>query len=310
MEKSVNHPWSPVSEEDRKNRQTKVMAEYKKTNHFWINFKSNRNTMIGSLIILFIIISASIGPEIIKYSYYEQNLMNANQSPNIYHWFGTDGVGRDLLIRVLYGARVSLLVGVMAACIVCVLGCIYGGISGYFGGVIDQIMMQTINIIGTIPLILYVILLSLILESGIVAMIVAIGGIYWIPMARIVRSQIISLKEQEFIYASKALGASSLRIISTHLLPNILGTIIVTTTLVIPEAIFTESFLSFIGVGVAIPKASWGVLAYDAIGGLRSYPYQLLFPSLGICLTIIGFNLLGDGLRDILDIKKVKWRKV
>ncbi|MCG8481855.1 MAG: ABC transporter permease [Clostridia bacterium] len=309
MEKAIENLWEPVSIKDR-HAESNIEDKLPRIKGFYMRFKTNKKAVAGVAMLFFIALFALVGPKLTEYSYLQQNLMNTNQPPNMAHWFGTDGVGRDLFIRVLYGARVSLVVGILSACIVCVLGCIYGGLSGYFGGLLDRIMMQIINIIGTIPLVLYVILLSLILKPGITTMVIAIGSIYWIPMARIVRSQIISLKEQEFIYASKALGAGSLRIITKHLLPNILGTIIVTTTLVIPEAIFIESFLSFIGVGVEIPKASWGVLVYDAIGGIRSYPYQLFFPSLGICITIIGFNLLGDGLRDILDIKKVNWRRI
>lgn len=309
MEKVLKNPWEPVSIKDR---QEDSVVEYKlpKLKGFWVRFKANKKAVTGVAMLFFIGLMALAGPELAQYSYSQQNLMNTNQSPNLVHWFGTDGVGRDLFVRVLHGARVSLATGVLSAGMACVLGCIYGGFSGYFGGLLDRIMMQVINIIGTIPLVLYVILLSLILEPGITTMIIAIGSIYWIPMARIIRSQIMSLKEQEFIYASKALGAGDFRIMTKHLLPNILGTIIVTTTLVIPEAIFTESFLSFIGMGVEIPKASWGGLVYDAIGGIRSYPYQLFFPSLGICITIIGFNLLGDGLRDIMDIKKMSWRRL
>ncbi len=214
---------------------------------------------------------------------------------------GTDGLGRDMLARVIYGARISLLIAFIATVVNFFIGVLYGGISGYFGGRVDNIMMRIVDIINVIPLLLYVILLSVIIGSGLKSIIIALGSVYWVSMARIVRGQVLSLKEQEYVLAARTLGASSMRIMIRHLIPNAMGPIIVSMTMLIPSAIFTEAFLSFIGLGVNAPLASWGTLANDALGGLRSYPYQLFYPSLAISVTMLAFNFLGDGLRDALD---------
>jgi len=214
---------------------------------------------------------------------------------------GTDALGRDVLARVIYGARISLLIALIATVVNFFIGVLYGGISGYFGGRVDNIMMRIVDIINVIPLLLYVILLSVIFEPGLKSIIIALGSVYWVGMARIVRGQVLSLKEQEYVLAAKTLGASSMRIMIRHLIPNAMGPIIVSMTMMIPSAIFTEAFLSFIGLGVSAPLASWGTLANDALGGLRSYPYQLFYPSLAISFTMLAFNFLGDGLRDALD---------
>lgn len=215
--------------------------------------------------------------------------------------FGTDALGRDVLARVIYGARISLLIALIATVVNFFIGVLYGGISGYFGGQVDNIMMRIVDIINVIPLLLYVILLSVIIGSGLKSIIIALGSVYWVGMARIVRGQVLSLKEQEYVLSARTLGASSMRIMIRHLIPNAMGPIIVSMTMMIPSAIFTEAFLSFIGLGVNAPLASWGTLANDALGGLRSYPYQLFYPSLAISLTMLAFNFLGDGLRDALD---------
>lgn len=215
--------------------------------------------------------------------------------------FGTDAHGRDMFIRVLYGARISLLVALMATIVNFFVGVIYGGVSGYLGGRADTIMMRLIDLISTIPLLLYVILLMVIIEPGLKTIILAMGLTFWVRMARIVRGQSLSIKEHEYVLAAKTIGASSRRIIMRHIIPNAMGPIIVSLTMMIPSAIFTESFLSFIGLGVSAPQASWGTLASDALGGLRTYPYQLLFPAMAISITMLAFNFLGDGLRDALD---------
>ena len=267
----------------------------------WLRLKKNRAALVGLSIILFISVLAVFGPLLSPYSYSDQTLANANQSPSAAHWFGTDNLGRDLATRVCYGARISLSIGVVASLINLGIGVIYGGISGYFGGRIDSVMMRIVDILYGIPLLLYVILLMVVLKPGLLNVFIALGLVYWLRMARIVRAQVLGLKELEFVLAARVLGASPQRLIFGHLLPNSLGPIIVTLTLSIPEAIFIEAFLSFIGLGVSAPMASWGVLASEGVVTLRSYPFQLLWPAVAISLTMLGFNFLGVGLRDALD---------
>lgn len=267
----------------------------------WRRLKKNKAAMLGLYLILFIILLAVIGPMLSGYSYSDQKLEMANQPPSSQYWFGTDNLGRDMFTRVLYGARISLSIGIMASLINLTIGVIYGGISGYFGGRTDSIMMRIVDILYGIPLLLYVILLMVVLKPGLTNIFIALGLVYWLRMARMVRGQVLVLKEQEYILAARLIGAGSWRIILRHLIPNSMGPIIVTMTLAIPEAIFTEAFLSFIGLGVSAPMASWGVLASEGVNSLRSYPFQLFFPAVAISVTMLSFNFLGDGLRDALD---------
>jgi oligopeptide transport system permease protein len=267
----------------------------------WRRLKKNKAAMLGLWMILLITLLALFGPLFTAHTYSDQRLELANQAPNADYWFGSDNLGRDLFTRVLYGARISLSIGIVASLINLTIGVIYGGISGYFGGRVDSIMMRIVDVLYGIPLLLYVILLMVVLKPGLTNIFIALGMVYWLRMARIVRGQVLSLKEQEYILAAKLIGASSRRIILRHLIPNSMGPIIVTMTLAIPEAIFTEAFLSFIGLGVAAPMASWGVLASEGVTSLRSFPFQLFYPALAISITMLSFNFLGDGLRDALD---------
>ena len=267
----------------------------------WLRLKKNKAAMAGLGIIIFISLLAIFGPMFSPYSYSDQTLTDANQPPSAAHWFGTDNLGRDLATRVCYGARISLSIGIVASLINLGIGVLYGGISGYFGGKIDSVLMRIVDILYGIPLLLYVILLMVVLKPGLMNVFIALGLVYWLRMARIVRAQVLGLKELEYVLAARILGASHQRLIFGHLLPNSLGPIIVTLTLSIPEAIFTEAFLSFIGLGVSAPMASWGVLASEGVVTLRSYPFQLFAPAVAISLTMLGFNFFGDGLRDALD---------
>jgi oligopeptide transport system permease protein len=267
----------------------------------WRRLKKNKLAMLGLYTVLLIIVVAVIGPWLSGLSYSDQDLNETNRPPSADHWFGTDNLGRDLFIRVLYGARISLSIGIVASFINLTIGVIYGGIAGSFGGRVDRIMMNIVDILYGIPVLLYVILLMVILMPGLTNIFIALGISYWLGMARIVRGQILSLKEQEYVLAARTIGANKWRILFYHLIPNSPGPIIITMTLAIPEAIFTEAFLSFIGLGVAAPMASWGVLASEGVASLRSYPFQLFFPAMAISITMLAFNFLGDGLRDALD---------
>lgn len=219
---------------------------------------------------------------------------------------GTDSLGRDILTRLMYGTRISLLVAVVAVLVNLIIGIIYGGISGYAGGIVDTIMMRIVDIISTIPLTLYVILIMVLLGSGLQSIIIALGTVYWVDMARVVRGQVLSLKQQEFVLAAKTIGSSTKTILFQHLIPNAMGSILVTVTMLIPSAIFMEAFLGFLGIGLQPPLASLGTMCNDATENLRSCPYQLFIPALVICLIMFAFNFVGDGLRDALDPKLKK----
>jgi oligopeptide transport system permease protein len=217
------------------------------------------------------------------------------------HIFGTDSLGRDIFVRVWSGARVSMFIAFTAVFCNFIIGVIYGGLSGYIGGRVDDVMMRIIEIINGIPYLMIVILLLTVIEAGIGSMIIAYAAVGWTGMARLVRGQVIALKEQEFVIAAKSLGAKPSRILAKHLLPNTLSVVIVNITLAIPSAIFTEAFLSFIGLGVPIPNASWGTLANDGVTVFQQYPHMLFIPAFFISLTMLSFNLLGDALRDVFD---------
>ncbi|MBU3192951.1 ABC transporter permease [Clostridium algidicarnis] len=269
----------------------------------WRRLKANKLAIVSLGFIIAITLGAIFVPMFSKFDYFSNDFSVANQRSSSVHWFGTDQFGRDLFVRIMYGARYSLTIAYVASFLNFVIGVLYGGIAGYVGGTVDSVMMRIVDIIYSIPMMIYVILLMVIIGPGLKSIIVALAISYWLSMARIVRGEILQLKEQEFVLAARVLGANGKRILLRHLIPNSMGSIIVTLTLLIPSAIFTEAFLSFVGLGIPAPKASWGTLTSEALQGYTIYPYQLIFPSLAICFTILAFNLLGDGLRDALDPK-------
>ena len=292
----------------------------------WNRLKANKVAMGGLVVIILIFIAAILGPILSPYSYDQINKGSENLAPNAQFIFGTDSLGRDLFTRTMIGARISLSVGLVAAAMISVIGIIYGAVSGLFGGWVDTVMMRIVDVIYSIPTILIVILLQVVLKApiekfvssgnapsfvsvlgvGLISILVVLALLYWVDMARIVRGQVLTIKEQEYVMAARVLGANNKSIIFKHLIPNCIGQIIVIATLKIPEAIFAESFLSFIGLGVSSPMASLGSLSQTALKGIYSYPYMLIFPALTISLIILSFNLFGDGLRDALDPRMKK----
>lgn len=266
--------------------------------------------VICMILLGLLVLGAIFLPMLSPFNYSDQNVAYTHQpmffkdpvSGNV-HIFGTDELGRDIWVRIWCGARVSLTVAIVVALIDCFVGVVYGGISGYFGGTVDDIMMRIVEIISGIPYLIIVILLMTVLDRGIGTIIVAYSLTGWTGMARLVRGQVVSLSEQEFVIAAKSMGAKPSRIIGLHLVPNVLSVIIVNITLDIPNVIFTEAFLSMLGLGIAPPKSSWGIMANSGIAVFQSYPRELVIPALFICVTMLSFNLLGDQLRDAFDPK-------
>ena len=267
----------------------------------WRRFRENKIALVALIILVIMVI---IGPGISGYNFEQMNTDEINQLPSAEHWFGTDDLGRDLFARVFQGGRVSLTIGIVGAVVASVVGSIYGGIASYFGGIVDDIMMRIVEVLLSIPYLLTVILISVVTDSkSIGTMMLALVLTGWCGIARLVRGQMLQLKSQEYILAANALGVSPIKTIMRHMIPNTLGMIIVAITFDIPGYIFSEAFLSYVGLGVQPPDTSWGALASAAQQNFMFYPYQLFFPSLMIALTMLGFTLLGDSLRDALDPK-------
>ncbi|MCR6513283.1 MAG: ABC transporter permease [Clostridium sp.] len=303
--------FTPVSKEEKafENFERPSVGYWKDA---WRRLKSNKVALISLIVIILLVLSAIIVPMVSKYTYDAQNLALKDMKPNGQHFFGTDKLGRDLFVRVMMGARYSLIIGAAAAVINLVIGVLYGGVAGFFGGRVDNLMMRIVDCLYSIPTTIYVVIIMAVFKdsafdkTGILSIILALSISYWVGMARIVRGDILQLKQQEFVLAAKTLGASKMRILFRHLIPNCLGSIIVTMTLLIPQAIFTEAFLSFIGLGLNAPLASLGTLCNDAMAAIYTNPYQLFFPAAMICLIILSFNMLGDGLTEALDPKHQK----
>ena len=273
----------------------------------WRRFKENKLAMISAAILLVIILMAIFQPMFSPYAYDQTDYFALNQGPSMEHLFGTDELGRDIFTRCWMGARVSLSIALVVALLSGTLGILYGGVAGYFGGWADNIMMRFCELIASIPQMLWVVLLILVMKPGVLPIIVAIGATGWIGMARLFRGQVFSLKESEFVMASQTMGAGSLWIILKHLLPNAMSPIILSMANAIPGAIFSESFLSYIGLGVPLPMASWGTLASDGANKLLTYPYQLIFPALLICITMLCFNLMGPQNETVR--RKRRWKQ-
>jgi len=270
----------------------------------------NKVAMVCITLLVIILLGALIIPEFAPYTMSEQHITHTSKgwmftdpASGHVHIFGTDALGRDIFVRIWSGARVSMFIAFTAVAINFLIGVIYGGIAGYFGGMVDIILMRIVEIINGIPYLMIVILLMTIMKPGIKTIIIAYAAVGWTGMARLVRGQIVGLKEQEFVIAAKAMGASPARIIAKHLFPNILSVVIINITLAIPSAIFTEAFLSFIGLGVPIPGASWGTMANEGVRVFQQYPIQLFVPAIFISTAMLSFNLLGDALRDAFDPK-------
>ena len=273
----------------------------------WRRFKQNKVALFALFILFALIIFVVVPPMLSSTTFNQIDKLSRNLKPCSDHLFGTDKLGRDLLLRVAVGGRVSIVIGIAGAFITSILGCIYGGISAYFGGRVDDIMMRIVEILICIPYLIIVILMSLILKSeSIGTLILAMTITGWCGVARLVRGQILQIKSEEYILAAKAMGVSSFRIVTKYMIPNVIGIVIVQITFAIPGYIFGEAFLSYIGLGIQSPGTSWGALASSAQPMLAYHPYQLFFPSLMIALTMLSFTLVGDGLRDALDPKMRK----
>lgn len=283
---------------------TEKLAE--KSVSFWkevlMRFTHNKMAIIGILSLFIIILMATFVPWLSPYKASDQ-LGVYNAAPSSQFWFGTDDLGRDVFVRVWAGARISLLIGVSAAIIDLIIGVLWGSISGLAGGRVDNIMMRIADVLTAVPYLLVVIVLLVVMQNGLIPMIIALSITGWINMARIVRGEVLSIKNQEYVLAARTLGANTWHLMIKHLIPNALGAILVTMTLTIPTAIFTEAFLSFLGLGVPAPRASWGTMASDGIKAIENAPWRLIFPAIFISLTIFAFNAIGDGLRDALDPK-------
>ena len=277
---------------------------------YWQNayrkIRADKLAVIGFIFIFVMILIAVFGPIISPYTYDGQDYTALYQSPNAQHIFGTDMFGRDLFTRIAYGARISLTIGFVTAIVNMGIGALYGGVSGFFGGRTDMIMMRIVDVFAAVPSLLYIILLMMFMGSNLKSILVALCLTYWFSTARQTRAQILSIRSQDFTMAARVSGESNFQILLRHLIPNSIGPIIVTVSFLVPSAIFEEAFLSFIGIGIAVPVASWGTLANDGMKVMGMYPYLMIFPAMAISLTMFALNFIGDGLRDALDSRLKK----
>ena len=265
--------------------------------------KQNKLALISFVFLIVLGICALLAPWISPYSYSQQNLSLGATAPSLDHWFGTDTLGRDLFTRVLYGSRVSLMVGLVATSVALIIGVTWGIVAGFLGGWIDNIMMRIVDLLYALPFSIFIILLTVVFGRSMLLLFLAIGAVEWLTMARIVRGQVITIKQQEFVDAAVTIGISKQNIMFSHILPNTIGPIIVYTTLTIPSVILLESFLSFLGLGIQPPQSSWGSLVSEGIDTMEEYPWLLIFPGMVFSATLFALNFVGDGLRDAFDPK-------
>ncbi|MFM1749664.1 MAG: Oligopeptide transport system permease protein OppC [Verrucomicrobiota bacterium] len=272
----------------------------------WLRLRKNRLAVAGLAFLTVVAAACLLGPLFSAYGYEEQRLDLGASPPSASHWLGTDTLGRDLLVRTLSGGRVSLGVGLAATFVALTIGVVYGAVAGFVGGKRDAFMMRGVDIMYSLPFPIFVILLMVFFGRNIILLFVAIGAVEWLTMARIVRSQVMAVKRMEFIEAARSLGYGRRRIIFRHILPNILGPVIVYTTLTIPAVMLLEAFLSFLGLGVQPPMSSWGVLIKDGAEKMEEFPWLLVFPAALFSATLLSLNFVGDGLRDALDVRSSK----
>jgi oligopeptide transport system permease protein len=272
----------------------------------WYRLRKNKMAVIGAIFIALLTLASFLAPLIAPNSYEKIDLALAASPPSHAHWLGTDSLGRDLLSRILYGGRISLSVGLAATLVSVIIGVLYGAISGYLGGRVDVVLMRIVDIIYSLPFVIFVILITVVFGRNIILLFMAIGAVSWLDMARIVRGQVMSLKKQEFIEAARSLGLRKRRIILRHMIPNVMGTVVIYSTLIVPSVMLLEAFLSFLGLGVQAPMSSWGTLINDGAKSVEEYPWLLIFPSLFFSTTLFSLNFLGDGLRDALDVRSSK----
>jgi oligopeptide transport system permease protein len=272
----------------------------------WIRLKKNKLAIVSLCILGFLCIAAVLTPIIAPYGYEEQNLLLGAAPPSSDHWLGTDVFGRDMLTRIMYGSRISLAVGFIASGVALCIGVLWGSLAGYSGGRIDAFMMRIVDILYALPFMIFIILLMVIFGRNLLLLFLAIGAVEWLTMARIVRGQVLTIKQQDFIEAATSLGLSHWAIIRRHIIPNTLSPVIVYATLTIPSVMLLEAFLSFLGLGIQPPQSSWGLLISYGVETMEEYPWLIFFPGLFLSITLFSLNFLGDGLRDALDPRASK----
>lgn len=272
----------------------------------WLRLRKNRAAVTGGVVLVIMVVLAILTPWIAPYGYESQNLDLGATPPSTAHWLGTDIFGRDLLTQILYGGRISLAVGFIATAVALVIGVTWGAVAGYVGGRIDSVMMRFVDILYALPFMIFIILLMVVFGRNILLLFLAIGAVEWLTMARIMRTQVQSLRQQEFVEAAVSLGLPPSAIIFKHIIPNALGPIIVYTTLTIPSVMLLEAFLSFLGLGIQPPQTSWGLLISYGAETMEEYPWLLIFPGMALTITLFSLNFLGDGLRDALDVRGSK----